>query len=105
VLSTLENEHIAHTELGGIEPNPTEPKEREADFLVRQQEGTEGQEAARWEKEPQEERKEARQKEKPEIEETVAQDVRLYVHDFSVDCDGDSRDTDGSGRTDRMGYV
>lgn len=41
-----------------------EPKEREADFLVRQQEGTEGQEAARWEKEPQEERKEARQKEK-----------------------------------------
>ena len=41
-----------------------EPKEREADFLVRQQEGTEGQEAARWEKEPQEEREEARQKEK-----------------------------------------
>ncbi len=41
-----------------------EPKEREADFLARQQEGTEGQEAARWEKEPQEEREETRQKEK-----------------------------------------
>ena len=35
VLSTLENEHIAHTELGGIEPNPTDPKVREGIGICR----------------------------------------------------------------------
>lgn len=35
VLATLDSENIAHTELGGIEPNPTDPKVREGIEICR----------------------------------------------------------------------
>lgn len=38
VLATLDSENIAHTELGGIEPNPTDPKVREGIEICRSKE-------------------------------------------------------------------